>query len=72
MGENRLLGTDEPVEFEIQPVEVQDCRGITGHFRRICGIYLHVIKISRRISTCNRLDLGTVGSRPGYCASLWG
>jgi hypothetical protein len=44
MGENRLLGTDEPVEFEIQPVEVEDLRGITGHFRRICGICLHVIK----------------------------
>ena len=26
IGENRQLVTDEPVEFEKEPVEVQDCR----------------------------------------------
>ena len=39
IGKNRRLGTDEPVEFEKLPVEVQDCRKITDHFRGICRIY---------------------------------
>ena len=30
IGENRQLVTDEPVEFEKYPVEIQDCRKITG------------------------------------------
>ena len=40
IGENWQLGTDEPVEFEKEPVEVQDCRRITDRFRGIYGIYL--------------------------------
>ena len=43
-GENRLLVTDEPVEFEKQPVEVQDFRKITDHLRGIYTIYLKLIK----------------------------
>jgi len=39
IGENRQLGTDEPVEFEKQPVEVQDFMNITDHLRRIYRIY---------------------------------
>ena len=35
IGENRQLVTDELVEFEISPVEVQDSRKITDHFRGI-------------------------------------
>ena len=31
----RQLVTDEPVEFEKLPVEVQDCRKITDHYRGI-------------------------------------
>ena len=31
--ENQLLVIDEPVEFENYPVEVQDFKKITGHFR---------------------------------------
>ena len=34
--EDRQLVTDEPIEFEKQPVEVQDCRKIIAHIR---GIY---------------------------------
>ena len=34
--ENRQSVTNEPVEFEEQPVGDQDCRKITDHFR---GIY---------------------------------
>ena len=33
IGENRQLVTNELVEFEKIPVEVQDCRKITDHFR---------------------------------------
>jgi hypothetical protein len=36
-GENQLLVTDEPFEFEKQPVEGQDIRENTEHFR---GIYI--------------------------------
>ena len=35
IGENRQLVTSEPVEFEKQPVEDQDCRNMTDHFRGI-------------------------------------
>jgi hypothetical protein len=57
IGENRQLVTDEPVE-------VQDCRKITDRFRGIHRIYLNLEKENRRMSTCNRLDLQTLGSRP--------
>ena len=36
-GENRLLVTDEPVEFEKYPIEVQDFNKIPNHLR---GIYI--------------------------------
>ena len=62
--ENRQLVTYEPVEFEKYPVEVQDCRKITDHFRGIYRIYLNLIKENRRMSTRNRLDLQTLGSQP--------
>ena len=35
IGENPLVVTDEPVEFENQPVEVGDRRLINDHFRGI-------------------------------------
>ena len=34
IGENRQLVTDEPVEFEKQPLEVDDCKKITGHLEQ--------------------------------------
>ena len=37
--ENRQLVTNEPVEFEKEPVEVQDCGKITDHFRGIYKIH---------------------------------
>ena len=43
-GENRLLVADEPVEIETQPVEVQDFKKITDHFRGLYGIYRKSIK----------------------------
>ena len=39
--ENRQLVADELVEFEKQPVEVEDFRKFTDHFRGICTIYLN-------------------------------
>ena len=62
--ENRQLVTDESVEFEKQPVAVQDCRENTDHFRGICRIYPNLVKENRRMSTCKRLDLQTLGSQP--------
>ena len=54
IGENRQLITDELVE-------VQDGRRLTDHFRGIYRINHNLIKGNRKMSTCNRLDLGTLG-----------
>ena len=64
IGENWQLVTNEPVEFEKRPVEIQDCRKITDHFREIYRIYSNLIKENRRMSTCNPLDFQTLGSQP--------
>ena len=48
IGESRQLVPDEPVEFEKQPVEVQDYRKNTGHFRGLHGIHPKSIKENRR------------------------
>ena len=62
--ENRQFVTNEPVEFEKKPVEAQDYRKFTGHFnRRIYRIYPDLKKENLRLSTCNRLDLQTLGSQ---------
>ena len=62
------LITDEPIEFEKQPVEVQDCRKITNHFRGIYRRkYPNLIRPNRRMSTCNhQLDLQPLGISTGY------
>ena len=53
------------LSFEKLPVEVQDCcRQITDHFRGIYKIYLNLMKQNWRMSTCNRLNLQTLGSQP--------
>ena len=63
IAENRQLVTNEPVEFEKEPVEFQDCMKITGHLRGIYRrIYPQFNKGNRRMSTCNWLDLQTLGS----------
>ena len=51
--ENQQLITNDPVE-------VQDCRKLTDHFRGIYRIYLTLMKENRRMSTCHRLDLQTL------------
>ena len=63
-GSNPPLVTDAPVEFENQAGEVQECRKITDHSRRIYGIYLKLMKGNRRIVPRNRLALETLGSPP--------
>jgi hypothetical protein len=57
IGENRQLVTNEPVE-------VQDCMKIIDYFRGIYRIYPNLRKENRRMSTCNWLDLQTLGSQP--------
>ena len=39
IGKNQQLVTDEPVVFEKQLVELQDCKKITYRFRGIYKIY---------------------------------
>ena len=43
-GKKRRLVADEPVEFKKQPVEVQEFRKFTDHFRGIYWIYLKWMK----------------------------
>ena len=49
-------------------VDLNDVMKILGmfthRFRGICGIYPELIKENRKMSTCNRLDLGALGCRP--------
>ena len=47
-----------------EPDEVQDFRRITDYFRGVYRIYPNLMKENRRMSTCNRLDLQTLGSQP--------
>ena len=70
-GRNRPLLTDEPVEF-------QDFGKFTNRFRGNYIIDLKLMKENRKMSTCNWLDLETLGSRlamlkilPGHCIG-WG
>jgi hypothetical protein len=53
-GENRqFVTTNEPVEFEKQLVEVEDCKKMTYHSREIYRrIYPNSIKKNWRLSTC--------------------
>ena len=44
-GKNRQLISDEPVDFEKQPVEVGDFWRITNHFREIYIIYPKLMKV---------------------------
>jgi hypothetical protein len=63
IGENRQLVTNVLVEFEKKPVEVQECGKIINHYREFYIIYPNLIKENRRMSTCNQLDLQTLGSQ---------
>ena len=43
--EKQWLVTNEPIEFEEQPIEVQDFRKVTNDSRGKCRIYCIVIRI---------------------------
>ena len=47
------------VEFERYPVDVQDSKKLTTHFRGVCRIDLKLLKekLKYRIITCDWLDL---------------
>ena len=63
IGENRQLVADEPIE-------VQECRKITGHLEEFV-VYTPILKIkNRRMSTYNRLVLQTLGSQPVVLKNL--
>ena len=64
IGENQHVVTNEPVEFEKKPVEIQDCMKFTDHSRGIHRIYPKLIKENRRLSTYNQWDMQTLGSQP--------
>ena len=53
-----------PTHVQEEPVETQDFKRITNHFREIYKIYLKWTKQNRKTSTRNRLDLETLGSWP--------
>jgi hypothetical protein len=59
-GENRVLVTEEPVEFEKSPVGVQDFSKATHHSRGIHRTYPDLLKKNRKMSTWNWLDLETL------------
>jgi hypothetical protein len=64
IGENQQL-------VENNMVEIQDCSKITNHFRGMHRICPNLMKENRRMSTCNRLDLQTLGSQPIICAQKY-
>jgi len=59
--EIQLLVTDELVDIEEWLVQVQDFRRIFDQFRGIHELYLNLMKNHWKMSTCNRLDLETLG-----------
>ena len=60
---NRALVTYEPLAFEKSPVGVQDFGKITHHSIGIYEICLELlIKKYQKITTCNQLDLETLGN----------
>ena len=63
---HKLQQQEEPtaklqIELQKEPVEVQDFRKLTDHFRGIYRIYLNLIKKIRKMSTYNWMDLETPG-----------
>ena len=59
IGENQQFVTDKPVD-------VQDFRKFTNHFRGTDGICATSIKENWRMWECNRLDLQTLGPQSSY------
>ena len=70
--ENRRLGTDKPVEFEKQPVEIQDCRKITDHSRGIYRIYPNLIKGKPKDVNMSLVGLANTRISTDYAQNLPG
>ena len=62
--EDWQLVTNELVEFDKEPIEVQNCKKFINHFRGFYRIYPNLIKENQSMSTCKWLDLQTLGSQP--------
>ena len=56
--------TNELVEFEKLPVQVQNFKKHTNHFEGVYKIQPSPIKKNRKMSTCNQLGLETLGCHP--------
>ena len=52
------------MEFEDNRFKLKTAGKITNHLRGICGIYPKLIKENQRMSTCNWLDMQTLGYQP--------
>lgn len=50
--------------------EAKDLTIVTYHFRSIYGIYCKIIKQNQKITTCNWLDLGTIGFWLIICSKI--
>ena len=62
--ENWWLVISEPVEFGNWPIDVQDLSKYPQSFYKNLWNTPKVIKNNRKIATCNRLDLETLGCWP--------
>ena len=51
----------KPKDHNLYPVDVQDYKDISHHFKGICEMYLEFTKKNRKITTCNRLMVKTSG-----------
>ena len=68
--ENQQLVANEPVECEDLSLEVQTYKKITNKIEGNYRIYPNLIKENWRMSTCDRLDLQTLGSQPDMFKNL--
>ena len=52
------------LSFRSNQLKFKTAKEMTDHFRDIYRIYPNLMKEIQRMSTCNRLDLQTLGSQP--------
>ena len=65
--ENWQLVTNELVEFDKEPIEVQNCKKFINHFGGFFRIYPVLMKENRRMSTCNQpVGLANIRISTGY------
>ena len=64
IGENRQLVKDEAAEFENSRLKFKTAGKLPIILEEFIRIFPSLIKESRTMPTCSRLDLPTVGSQP--------